>query len=120
MARVKGTMMTRKHRKKVIGLAKGYWGNKSRHFKMANQQVMKSGRYAYVGRKAKKREFRQLWITRISAGCKMNDMNYSTFMHGLKLAGVDMNRKMISEMAIHDPEAFTALCNKSKDALAKA
>ena len=123
MARVKGAMMTRKHRKKVIGLAKGYWGNKSRHFKMANQQVMKSGRYAYVGRKAKKREFRQLWITRISAGCKMNDMNYSTFMHGmhgLKLAGVDMNRKMISEMAIHDPEAFTALCDKSKEALAKA
>lgn len=87
MARVKGAMMTRKHRKKILGLAKGYWGNKSRHYKMANQQMMKSGRYAYVGRKQKKRDFRQLWITRISAGCKANGMNYSTFMHGLKLAG---------------------------------
>ena len=99
MARVKGAMMTRKHRNKVLGLAKGYWGNKSRHFKMANEQVMKSGRYAYVGRKQKKRDFRQLWITRISAGCKANGMNYSTFMHGLKLAGIDMNRKMLSETA---------------------
>ena len=103
MARVKGAMMTRKHRKKILGLAKGYWGNKSRHYKMANQQMMKSGRYAYVGRKQKKRDFRQLWITRISAGCKANGMNYSTFMHGLKLAGIDMNRKMLSETAIHDP-----------------
>ena len=84
MARVKGAMMTRKRRNKKLGLAKGYWGNKSRHYKMANQQLMKSGRYAYVGRKLKKRDFRQLWITRISAGCKMNGMNYSTFMHGLK------------------------------------
>ena len=98
MARVKGAMMTRKHRNKVLGLAKGYWGNKSRHYKMANEQLMKSGRYAYVGRKQKKRDFRQLWITRISAGCKANGMNYSTFMHGLKLAGVDMNRKMLSEI----------------------
>ena len=106
MARVKGAMMTRKHRKKILGLAKGYWGNKSRHYKMANQQMMKSGRYAYVGRKQKKRDFRQLWITRISAGCKANGMNYSTFMHGLKLAGIDMNRKMLSETAIHDPAAF--------------
>ena len=116
MARVKGAMMTRKHRSKIIGLAKGYWGNKSRHYKMANQQMMKSGRYAYVGRKQKKRDFRQLWITRISAGCKMNGMNYSTFMHGLKTAGIEMNRKMLSEMAIHDPEAFTALCGKAKEA----
>ena len=106
MARVKGAMMTRKHRSKIVGLAKGYWGNKSRHYKMANQQMMKSGRYSYVGRKQKKRDFRQLWITRISAGCKMNGMNYSTFMHGLKTAGIEMNRKMLSEMAIHDPEAF--------------
>ncbi len=123
MARVKGAMMTRKHRSKVLGLAKGYWGNKSRHFnnksrhfKMANEQVMKSGRYAYIGRKQKKRDFRSLWITRISAGCKLNGMNYSTFMHGLKLAGVDMNRKMLSETAIHDPEAFTALCELAKAA----
>ncbi len=114
MARVKGAMMTRKRRNKKLGLAKGYWGNKSRHYKMANQQLMKSGRYAYVGRKLKKRDFRQLWITRISAGCKMNGMNYSTFMHGLKKAGIDMNRKMLSELAIHDAAAFTALCEKAK------
>ena len=117
MARVKGAMMTRKRRNKMLGLAKGYWGNKSRHYKMANQQMMKSGRYAYVGRKQKKRDFRQLWITRISAGCKANGMNYSTFMHGLKLAGIDMNRKMLSEIAIHEPEAFTALTEKAKEAL---
>ena len=117
MARVKGAMMTRKRRNKKLGLAKGYWGNKSRHYKMANQQLMKSGRYAYVGRKLKKRDFRQLWITRISAGCKMNGMNYSTFMHGLKKAGIDMNRKMLSELAIHDAAAFTALCEKAKASL---
>ena len=108
MARVKGAMMTRKHRNKILGLAKGYWGNKSRHYKMAQEQMMKSGRYAYVGRKQKKRDFRQL--------CKANGMNYSTFMHGLKLAGIDMNRKMLSETAIHDPAAFTALCEKAKAA----
>ena len=117
MARVKGAMMTRKRRNKVLGLAKGYWGNKSRHYKMANEQVMKSGRYAYVGRKQKKRDYRQLWITRISAGAKANGMNYSTFMHGLKLAGIDMNRKMLSETAIHDPEVFTTLCETAKKAL---
>ena len=117
MARVKGAMMTRKRRNKILCLAKGYWGSKSKHFKMANQAVMKSGRYAYVGRKLKKRDFRQLWITRISAGCKANGMNYSTFMHGLKLCGINMNRKMLSEMAIHDAAAFTALCEKAKAAL---
>ena len=115
MARVKGAMMTRKHRNKVLGMAKGYWGNKHRHFKMANEQLMKSGRYAYIGRKQKKRDYRKLWITRISAACKANGLNYSTFMHGLKLAGVDMNRKMLSEMAIHDPAAFTALCGYAKE-----
>ncbi len=119
MARVKGAMMTRKRRNKVLGLAKGYWGAKSKHYKMAFQQVMKSGRYAYVGRKQKKRDFRQLWITRISAGCKMNGMNYSTFMHGLKLAGIEMNRKMLSETAIHEPAAFAALCETAKAALNK-
>ena len=118
MARVKGAMMTRKRRNKMLGLAKGYWGNKSRHFKMAKQAVMKSGNYAFAGRKMKKRDFRSLWITRISAGCKMNGMNYSTFMHGLKVAGIDMNRKMLSETAIHDPAAFTALCEKAKAAIA--
>ena len=117
MARVKGAMMTRKRRNKTLKLAKGYWGSKSKHFKMANQAVMKSLTYAYVGRRLKKRDFRQLWITRISAGCKANGMNYSTFMHGLKLAGIDMNRKMLSETAIHDPAAFTALCEQAKAAL---
>ncbi|MBR4056851.1 MAG: 50S ribosomal protein L20 [Oscillospiraceae bacterium] len=119
MARVKGAMMTRKRRNKVLGLAKGYWGAKSKHFKMANEQLMKSGRYAYVGRKRKKRDFRQLWITRISAACKLNGINYSTFMHGLKLAGVEMNRKMLSETAIHEPAAFAALVETAKAALAK-
>ena len=117
MARVKGAMMTRKRRNKILKLAKGYWGSKSKHFKMANQAVMKSLTYAYIGRKNKKRDFRKLWITRISAACKLNGMNYSTFMHGLKLAGVDMNRKMLSEIAIHEPAAFTALCEKAKAAL---
>ena len=116
MARVKGAMMTRKHRNKVLGLAKGYWGNKSRHYKMANEQVMKSGRYAYVSRKQKKRDFRKLWITRISAQAKLCGMNYSTFMNGLKKAGIDLNRKMLSETAIHDPAAFTALCELAKNA----
>ena len=118
MARVKGAMMTRKRRNKMLGLAKGYWGNKSRHFKMAKQQVMKSGRYAYVGRKQKKRDFRQLWITRISAGCKLNGMNYSTFMNGLKKAGVEINRKMLAELAVHDKAAFTQLTELAKAQLA--
>ena len=117
MARVKGAMMTRKRRNKILGMAQGYWGSKSRHFKMANQAVMKSLRYAYIGRKQRKRDFRKLWITRISAACKLNGMNYSTYMHGLKLAGIEMNRKMLSETAIHDPAAFTALCEKAKAAL---
>ena len=117
MARVKGAMMTRKRRNATLKLAKGYWGSKSKHFKMAKQQVMKSGNYAFAGRKQKKRDYRRLWITRISAGCKANGMNYSTFMHGLKLAGIDMNRKMLSETAIHDSAAFTALCEQAKAAL---
>ncbi len=117
MARIKGAMMTRKRRNKILGMAKGYWGSKSRHYKMANQAVMKSLRYAYVGRKQRKRDFRQLWIARISAACKLNGMNYSTFMHGLKVAGVNMNRKMLSETAINDPAAFTALVEKAKAAL---
>ena len=120
MARVKGAMMTLKRRTKILKLAKGYWGSKSKHFKMANQAVMKSLTYAYIGRKQRKRDFRKLWITRISAGCKMNGMNYSTFMHGLKLAGIEMNRKMLSETAIHNAKAFTELCSLSKKALDKA
>ena len=118
MARVKGAMMTRKRRNKVLKMAKGYWGAKSKHFKMANEQVMKSLTYAYVGRKQKKRNFRQLWITRISAACKANGMNYSNFMHGLKLAGVEINRKMLAEMAVNDKAAFTQLTELSKAKLA--
>ena len=117
MARVKGAMMTRKRRNKILKLAKGYWGSKSKHYKMANQAVMKSGVYAYTGRKLKKRDFRQLWITRINAACKLNGMNYSTFMNGLKKAGVELNRKMLSEMAIHDPASFNALVETAKKAL---
>ena len=117
MARVKGAMMTRKRRNKVLKAAKGYWGAKSKHFKIAKQAVMKSGNYAFVGRKQKKRDFRRLWITRISAQAKVNGMNYSTFMHGLKLAGIDLNRKMLSEIAINDKEAFAALAAKAKATL---
>ena len=117
MARVKGAMMTRKRRNKVLKLAKGYWGAKSKHFKMAKQAVMKSGNYAYVGRKRKKRDFRRLWITRISAACKLNDMNYSQFMNGIKKAGITLNRKMLSEIAINDEAGFKAIVDKAKAAL---
>ncbi len=117
MARVKGGIMSHKRRKKVLKLAKGYYGARHRLFRTAKQAVLKSGRYAFIGRKQKKREFRKLWITRISAGCKMNGMNYSTFMNGLKKSGVTLNRKMLSEMAIHDAAGFTALCEQAKQAL---
>ena len=117
MARIKGAMMTRKRRNKVLKLAKGYFGAKSKHFKMAKQAVMKSGQYAYIGRKQRKRDFRRLWITRISAGCKLNGINYSQFMNGLKKAGIDLNRKMLSEIAINDPAGFTAIVEKAKAAL---
>ena len=116
MARVKGAMMTRKRRKKVLKLAKGYWGSKSKHFKMAKQAVMKSGNYAFTGRKLKKRDFRRLWITRISAQAKACGMNYSTFMNGLKKAGIELNRKMLAELAVNDKEAFAALVEKAKAA----
>ena len=117
MARVKGAMMTRKRRNKVLKMAKGYWGAKSKHYKMAKQAVMKSGNYAFAGRKMKKRDFRSLWITRISAQAKVCGMNYSTLMHGLKLAGIDLNRKMLAELAVSDKEAFAALAEKAKAAL---
>ncbi|MCL2105612.1 MAG: 50S ribosomal protein L20 [Oscillospiraceae bacterium] len=117
MARVKGAMMTRKRRKKTLKLAKGYYGAKSRLFKTAKQAVMKSGQYAYIGRKQRKRDFRRLWITRISAAAKMNGMNYSTFINGLKRAEVGLNRKMLSEIAIADPAAFSALAEQAKAAL---
>ena len=117
MARIKGAIMTRKRRNKVLKLAKGYYGSKSKLFKTAKQAVMKSGNYAYIGRKQKKRDFRRLWITRISAACKMNGINYSTFINGLKKAGIEPNRKMLSEIAIADPEGFAALVEKAKAAL---
>ena len=117
MARVKGAMMTRKRRNKILKAAKGYWGSKSKHFKMAKQAVMKSGNYAYIGRKQKKRDFRSLWITRISAQCKVNGINYSTFMHGLKKAGIELNRKMLAEIAVSDKEAFADLVAKAKAAI---
>ena len=117
MARIKGAMMTRKRRNKTLKLAKGYWGAKSKHFKMAKQAVMKSGNYAFIGRKQKKRQFRQLWIARISAAAKLNGLNYSTFMNGCKKAGVTLNRKMLSEIAINDAAGFTAIVEKAKAAL---
>lgn len=117
MARVKGALATRKRRNKTLKLAKGYWGGKSRLFKTAKEAVWKSGQYAYISRRLKKRDFRRLWITRISAACKLNDMNYSTFINGLKKADITLNRKMLSEIAISDPNAFTSLCEKAKAAL---
>ena len=116
MARVKGAMMTRKRRNKILKMAKGYWGAKSKHFKMANQQVMKSLTYAYTGRRLKKRDFRRLWITRISAACKLNGVNYSTFMHGLKTAGVAIDRKMLAELAVNNEGAFKQLVEMAKSA----
>ena len=117
MARVKGAIMTRKRRKKVLKLAKGYFGAKSKLFKTAKEAVMKSGQYAYIGRRLKKRDFRRLWITRISAAAKANGMNYSTFMNGLKKAGIELNRKMLADLAVADAAAFTALAEKAKAAL---
>ena len=117
MARIKGALMTRKRRKSVLKAAKGYFGAKSKHFKMAKQAVLKSGNYAFAGRKMKKRDFRSLWITRISAQAKVCGMNYSTLMHGLKVAGINLNRKMLSEIAVNDKEAFAAICEKAKAAL---
>jgi len=117
MARVKGAMMTRKRRNNILKAAKGYFGSKSKHFKMAKQAVMKSGNYAYVGRKLKKRDFRKLWIARISAQAKVCGINYSTLMHGLKVAGIDLNRKMLAEIAVSDKEAFASIVEKAKAAL---
>ena len=117
MARVKGAMMARKRRNKTLKLAKGYFGSKHKLFKTAKEAVMKSGQYAYIGRKQKKRDFRRLWITRISAACKINGMNYSTFINGLKKAGIGMNRKMLAELAVSDAAGFAALCEQAKEAL---
>ena len=117
MARIKGALMTRKRRKNILKAAKGYWGSKSKHFKMAKQAVLKSGNYAFAGRKLKKRDFRSLWIARISAQAKVCGMNYSTLMHGLKVAGIDLNRKMLAELAVSDKDTFAAICEKAKAAL---
>ncbi|MBP3328158.1 MAG: 50S ribosomal protein L20 [Clostridia bacterium] len=117
MARIKGATMTRKRRNKVLKMAKGYYGSKSKLFRTAKQAVMKSGQYAYIGRKQKKRDFRRLWITRISAAAKMNGMNYSSFIKGLNKAGITLNRKMLAEIAVSDAAAFTALTEKAKEAL---
>ena len=111
MARVKGALATRKRRKKILKLAKGYWGAKSKHFKMAKEAVMKSGNYAYIGRRQKKRDFRRLWITRINAACRMNGITYSAFINGLKKANINLNRKMLSEIAVADEKAFQELVN---------
>ncbi len=114
MARIKCAVTTRSRRKKVLKLAKGYWGAKSKHFKMAKEALMKSGNYAYIGRRQRKRDFRRLWITRISAACRINGINYSQFINGLKKAGITLNRKMLSEIAIADPEGFSKLVEKAK------
>jgi large subunit ribosomal protein L20 len=117
MARIKGALATRKRRNKMLKLAKGYWGAKSKHFKMAKQAVLKSGNYAFAGRKLKKRDFRSLWITRISAQCKAEGINYSRFMYGLKKSGIELNRKMLSELAVNDKAAFASLVETAKKAL---
>ena len=117
MPRVKRGSARRNKRKKVLKLTKGFFLGKSKLYRFAKEASIRAGQNAFEGRKQKKRDFRKLWITRISAGCKMNGMNYSTFMHGLKLTGIDMNRKMLSETAIYDPEAFTALTETAKKAL---
>ena len=117
MASVKGAMMTRKRRNATLKLAKGYWGSKSKHFKMAKQQVMKSGNYAFAGRKLKKRDYRRLWISRLSAAVAPYGLNYSKFMNGVKKAGIDLNRKSLSEMAINDTAAFAAVVEAAKAAL---
>ena len=117
MARVKGAMMTHKRHKKTLRLAKGYFGGKSKLFRTANEAVMKSLTYAYVGRKLKKRDFRSIWIARISAQAKVNGMNYSRFMYGLKKAGIDLNRQMLAELAVSDAAAFASLVEQAKAAL---
>ncbi|MBQ2237566.1 MAG: 50S ribosomal protein L20 [Clostridia bacterium] len=119
MARVKGALSTRKRRKKTLKLAKGYFGAKSKLFKTAKEAVMKSGNYAYIGRRLKKRDFRRLWITRISAAAKINGMNYSTFMNGLNKAGVQINRKMLADLAVNDAAGFATLAKAAKKALEK-
>ena len=119
MARVKRAVNSRKNHKKVLKLAKGYYGGKSRLFRTANESVIRALRNSYVGRRLKKRDFRRLWIARINAATRMNGLSYSRFMNGIKLAGIDMNRKMLSEIAINDPKAFANLVETAKAQLNK-
>jgi large subunit ribosomal protein L20 len=119
MPRVKGGTVTRRRHKRVLKLAKGYYGSKHRLYKVANQQVMKSLNYAYRDRRQKKRDFRRLWITRINAAARMNGISYSTLMHGLKVAGIDVNRKMLADLAVTDAQAFTQLADAAKKSIAK-
>ncbi|GIN86835.1 50S ribosomal protein L20 [Heyndrickxia sporothermodurans] len=119
MPRVKGGIVSRRRRKKVLKLAKGYFGSKHTLYKTANEQVMKSYMYAYRDRRQKKRDFRKLWITRINAAARMNGLSYSRLMHGLKLAGIEVNRKMLADLAIHDEKAFAELANQAKAQIAK-
>jgi len=117
MARVKGGTVTRQRRKRVLKLAKGYYGSKHALFKTAKQQVMKSGQYAYRDRRQKKRDFRRLWIARINAAARQNDISYSRLMHGLKQAGIEVNRKMLADIAVTDEKAFADLAQKAKAAI---
>ena len=117
--RIKRAVNAVKKRRKILRSAKGYWGARSKLYRVARQAVMKSGQYAYIGRKLKKRDFRKLWIARINAGCRMNDMSYSQFMHGLKVANINLNRKVLADLALTDEKAFAELVNTAKKAIAK-
>ena len=117
MVRITNSVAARRRTKKLLKRCKGFYGDRKNHLKLSKDALMSALAFNYKHRKLRKRDFRSLWITRISAACKMNGMNYSTFMHGLKKAGIDMNRKMLSELAIHDAAAFTALCEKAKASL---
>ncbi len=117
--RIKRAVNAVKKRRKIMRRAKGYFGSKSKLYRVARQAVMKSGQYAFVGRKRKKRDFRRMWIARINAGARMNDISYSQLMHGLKVAGIDLNRKVLADLAISDEKAFGELCNVAKNAIAK-
>jgi large subunit ribosomal protein L20 len=120
MARVKRAVTARKKKKKIMKMAKGYYGAKSKQYRAAKQQVIKSMAYAYKGRKLKKREYRRLWIIRINAAARMNGMTYSTMIHGLKLANIDINRKMLADLAVNDMDTFAKLAKQSGDAIKKA
>lgn len=118
--RIKRAVNAVKKRRKILRNAKGYWGARSKQYRVARQAVMKAGQYAYVGRRLKKRDFRQLWIARINAGCRINDISYSQFMHGLKLANIDLNRKVLADIALNDATTFANLCSQAKNAIKNA